>query len=176
MVQSEGQQEIHREHTHASVDSSITIHVFHNPFDRGEIFRALLFGSLMFIGLTAIFSLRGENDTLTWTLTVIASLGMSWFAGLWNELWLRPKEVEIKEDGVLLIFWPWRPRKFLGWSDIQSVAILPEDPKKYDYKEGRDGFLWSYKKKCYALFWPIANSVREAYKEKKGEYPPITHD
>jgi hypothetical protein len=88
-------------------------------------------------------------------------------------LWTRPKAVEIGDEGVLLIFWPWRPRRIIKWSDVRSINLLLEDPKNNNYKVGRDGFLWSSSKRCYALYWPIAKAVREAYKENKGEYPPI---
>jgi len=140
----------------------------------GEIFRGILGGSLTFIACMIVFSITDDINNLRLLLSAIAGLLVLWFMGFWGELWQRPKTVEIADDGILMRFFPWRRKRYLKWSDILSVNILLEDPKKYDYKVGRDGILWSRNKRFYKLYWPIANAVREAYKQKIGEYPPIT--
>jgi hypothetical protein len=147
---------------------------FKNPIDKGEIFRGILFGSLTFIVCITFTSIISEFSIFKLILATIFGMLVGWFMGFWSELWTRPKIVEIRDDGILLIFWPWRPRKFILWSDIRNLNVLLEDPKKSEYKVGRDGFLWTWKRKSFTIFWPIANSVREAYKEHLGEYPPIS--
>lgn len=147
---------------------------FKNPIDKGEIFRGILGGSLTFIACIVVFSITDDINVLRLMLSAIGGLLVGWFMGFWSELWTRPRTVTITDDGVQMRFFPWRKRKLLKWSDILSLNILLEDPNKYDYKVGRDGILWSRKKRFYKLYWPIANAVREAYKQKMGEYPPIT--
>jgi hypothetical protein len=146
---------------------------YNNNLDWRELGKGTIYALIMFLGGVAIISIRGY-PWIYIIITIPISFLVFLITALWSELWTRPRKVEINDEGVVLHLRLGRGKKTVRWSDISSLAILLENPEKYDWKKGRDGFLWVGKKKVYTLYWPIAKDLREVYLQKMGRYPPLT--
>ncbi len=98
---------------------------FDNPVDK----KALQFGAMLWV----VFCLIGLT-TFFWALKVGVivfplgfSIGLITYVGLWTtEVYLRPRTVDIMEQGVGLGYKHRKPR-FVEWSGIVGVASLPDD-------------------------------------------------
>jgi hypothetical protein len=105
---------------------------------------------------------------------IIASFGIAaFFLQLINYFILKPKYVEIKENGVLFQYL-WNKNRFVIWEDFKFININKGDLSTYIGSDGRRGVLCDRKWHYYRMNYEVASEVYKAYVEKVGKEPP--HD
>lgn len=100
-------------------------------------------------------------------------------AGLWVELWHRPRSVELMDCGVTFNFFNRSSKKYL-WREIDKINVItyPSFKRKWSNVDGTM-YLRSVngrKPKVYILHYTLALAIREHYKDAVGCYPVNSKD
>jgi hypothetical protein len=143
-----------------------------NPIWYPHFLVSLIFIIIGFI-ITIVWILI--DNTFNWSDLIVGFIIclVSFMAlGMGPEVFLRPKYIKICEDGIIIYSRLSNHSEKLNWEKI--IKIVTND-KKSIFDSGRDGWIGigdnGIVKKTLNVYTPTVIRVREAYREKMGQYP-----
>jgi len=157
-----------------SEDSALVFGMWRNPHNKEYVHNTLTFSIIIFIFfvvLAILFGLYGGHFSYGFYIWLfIAIFGTSLLlAGLiYNEFLLRPKIVEIRPDGVILVSQTGKS-KLVPWHQLRSISSSSysgDSRKYYSQKEARIAIRGQYSHVNVCL--DVAEKIRLAYKGMTG--------
>jgi len=144
---------------------------FKNHRDRAHI---IMFSTISFLGFIIGFIWIYAEDGFDWFAIIfgcIIFLFILFSTVILSEYIERPKEIEVTEDGITLIYQSWRRKRNVTWVQIDKINHRLFEQYKNDCSKVDSG-LFIKGMKGYALVnWNIAEVLREKYKVHIGNYP-----
>ncbi|MHA1806797.1 MAG: hypothetical protein ACTSX2_04425 [Candidatus Thorarchaeota archaeon] len=106
--------------------------------------------------------------------TLIAAFAIATFGLVvifYREYYHRPILIEVGREGFILKY-RFKSDSTRGWSDIEWLRVVPENPKTSKKKYDSSMYLKLRKELPFPLTWEAAKAIENNYIKKMGSKPP----
>jgi hypothetical protein len=134
----------------------------------------IVFSTISLLGFIISFLWIYIEDGFDWfgiIVCIAVSLAVFFSTVILIEVIQRPKEIEVTDDGITLIYQTWRRKRYVPWVQIDKLNHGSIKQSEVTWTSVDSG-LFVKGMKGYALInWQIAEVIRERYKSHIGVYP-----